>query len=316
MEFWNNKRVVVTGGKGFLGSYVVEALKVRNCKEVISLGSKDCDLTDINEVKRLYSRFNPEIVIHLAAAVGGIGANQAYPGSYFYKNIIMGTQLMEQARLNNVEKFVNVGTICCYPKITAVPFKEESLWDGYPDEITGYYGMAKKMLLIQSEGYRKEYDFNSIFLMPTNLYGPRDNFKGEHAHVMPALINKFYDAKKNNLPNVVCWGTGKATREFLHVKECAQGILLAAEKYNSSEPINLGTGTETTIKYLSELIKEYMGYDGDIIWDTTRPDGQPRRCLDVTRAKEKFGFVSKIAIEDGLKETIDWYNKYRYETED
>ncbi len=315
MEFWNNKKVVVTGGRGFLGSYVVDALKNKNCKEVISLSSKDCDLTDIEEVKRLYSTYNPEIVIHLAAAVGGIGANQAYPGSYFYKNITMGTQLMEQARLNNVEKFVNVGTICCYPKITTVPFKEENLWDGYPDEITGYYGMAKKMLLIQSDGYRKEYGFNSIFLMPTNLYGPRDNFKGEHAHVMPALINKFYDAKKNNLPNVICWGTGNATREFLHVKECAEGIILAAEKHNSSEPVNLGTGVETSIKYLSELIKDYIGYNGDIVWDTTRPDGQPRRCLDITKARERFGFVSNTTIENGLKETIEWYIKYRNETE-
>lgn len=314
-SYWKNKKVVVTGGKGFLGSYVVEALQNKNCKEVYALGSKDYDLTDLNNIKKLYLDYNPDIVIHLAAAVGGIGANQAFPGSYFYKNIIMGTQLMEQARLFNIEKFVNIGTICCYPKITTVPFKENDLWEGYPDEITGYYGMAKKMLLIQSDGYRKEYGFNSIFLMPTNLYGPRDNFKGEFAHVMPALINKFYDAKVNNISSVTCWGTGTATREFLHVRECAEGILLATENYNSSEPVNLGTGIETSIKYLAELIKKNIGYEGEIIWDSSRPDGQPRRCLDITKAKKEFSFESSISIEHGLAETIEWYIKYREEVE-
>lgn len=307
MSFWKTKKVMVTGGKGFLGKYVVEALKNNDCKEVFALGSQDYDLTKIEDIEEAYDKCQPDIVIHLAAAVGGIGANQEFPGSYFYKNLMMGTQMMEQGRIRKIEKFINVGTICCYPKITPVPFKEESLWDGYPDEITGYYGLAKKMLLVQSDGYRKEYGFNSIFLMPTNLYGPNDNFIGEHSHVMPALINKFYDAKENNKSNVTCWGTGSATREFLHARDCARGILLAGERYNMSEPVNIGTGKETSIKKLAELIRKYMDYRGEIIWDISKPDGQPRRCLDVTRAKDYFGFESEINIEDGLKETILWY---------
>jgi len=248
-----------------------------------------------------------DIVIHLAADVGGIGYNRENPGSLFYNNLMMGAQLMETARLSGVDKFVAVGTICAYPKFTPVPFQEENLWDGYPEETNAPYGLAKKMLLVQSQAYRKQYDFNSIFLLPVNLYGPRDNFDPESSHVIPALIKKVYDAKKNNLDTVEVWGTGKASREFLYVEDAAEAIVLATEIYDGDEPSNIGAGFEITIKELIELIVKLMDYKGEIVWDDTKPDGQPRRCLDVSRAKEYFDFEAKVKFEEGLKKTIEWY---------
>lgn len=301
------KRILVTGGNGFLGSHIIKELRNVGVSEIISPSSKACDLRKEENIISLLKDEQPNVVIHCAAAVGGIGANRDNPGSFFYENLIMGTQLMEQSRLSNVEKFVAIGTICCYPKITPVPFKEEELWSGYPDEITGYYGLAKKMLLVQSNAYRKQYGFNSIFLMPVNIYGPGDNFIGEHAHVIPALVKKFVDAKVNKSEEVICWGTGMATREFIYADDCAKAIVMATERYNSSEPVNIGTGQEMPIKNLAEKIAECIGYSGKIVWDRTKPDGQPRRCLDVTRAKEQFGFEATTSFDDGIKRTVDWY---------
>ena len=301
------KRILVTGGNGFLGSHIIKELRNVGVSEIISPSSKACDLRKEENIISLLKDEQPNVVIHCAAAVRGIGANRDNPGSFFYENLIMGTQLMEQSRLSNVEKFVAIGTICCYPKITPVPFKEEELWSGYPDEITGYYGLAKKMLLVQSNAYRKQYGFNSIFLMPVNIYGPGDNFIGEHAHVIPALVKKFVDAKVNKSEEVICWGTGMATREFIYADDCAKAIVMATERYNSSEPVNIGTGQEMPIKNLAEKIAECIGYSGKIVWDRTKPDGQPRRCLDVTRAKEQFGFEATTSFDDGIKRTVDWY---------
>jgi len=307
MTFWDNKRILVTGGAGFLGSFVVKKLKERGVDggSIRIPRSRDMDLRKWENCVKAVK--DMDIVIHLAAKVGGIGYNMKYPGTLFYDNAIMGIQLMEAARQEGVEKFVAIGTICAYPKYTPVPFKEEDLWNGYPEETNAPYGVAKKMMLVQAQAYRQQYDFNAIYLLPVNLYGQRDNFDSESSHVIPAIIRKIFDAKKSGKNYITVWGTGKATREFLYVEDCAEGILLAAEKYNEPEPVNLGSGFEISIKELVELISELMEFDGEIRWDTTKPDGQPRRCLDVSKAKEKFGFEAKTDLKEGLRRTIDWY---------
>jgi len=314
MSFWEGKGVIVTGGAGFLGSYVVENLKVRGCKNIFVPLVEDYDLTKEKNVIRLYQDYSADMVIHLAAVVGGIGANRENPGKFFYDNLVMGAMLMEHARQYKVDKFVAIGTICAYPKFTPVPFKEEDLWNGYPEETNAPYGLAKKMMLVQSQAYRGQYGFNSIFLLPLNLYGPRDNFDPKSSHVIPALIRKFIEAVEREEEEVVCWGTGKPTRGFLYVEDAAEGILLATEKYNKSEPVNLGTNLEISIKDLAELIGRLCGFKGKIIWNTSKPDGQPRRKLDISRAEQEFGFKAKMDFEEGLKRTIDWHrsNKIEY----
>jgi len=305
MGFWENKKVLVTGGAGFLGSEVVKYLQNEGAQNVLVPRSRSCNLSILENCAEAVK--DTDIVIHLAAKVGGIGLNQEKPGELFYDNLMMGTQLMEQARLAGVEKFVGIGTVCCYPKFTPVPFREEALWDGYPEETNAAYGLAKKMLLVQSQAYRAQYGFNSIFLLPVNLYGPRDNFDPRSSHVIPALIKKIFDALQNNDEKITVWGTGRATREFLYVEDAARGICLAAEKYNRSEPVNLGSGFEISIKDLVYLIVKLTGFDGKIEWDVTKPDGQPRRCLNVSKAKEAFGFTAETDFEEGLKKTIESY---------
>ena len=307
MNFWQDKRVIVTGGAGFLGSYVVEKLRKRGCNNIFVPLVEDCNLTKEKNVIKLYQDYPTDIVIHLAAVVGGIGANRENPGKFFYDNLVMGAMLMEYARQFKVDKFVAIGTICAYPKFTPVPFKEEDLWNGYPEETNAPYGLAKKMMLVQSQAYRKQYGFNSIFLLPLNLYGPMDNFDPKSSHVIPALIRKFMNAKDRGEEEVVCWGTGKPTRGFLYVEDAAEGILLATEKYNKSEPVNLGTDLEISIKDLAELIGRFTGFKGKINWDRSKPDGQPRRRLDTTRAEKEFGFEARMDFEEGLKRTIKWY---------
>lgn len=311
MSFWLNKHVLVTGGAGFLGSFILEKLQARGCQHIFVPRRKDYDLTQIEAVRRLYREAKPDIVIHLAAVVGGIGANRLNPGKYFYENAIMGLQMMEEARLNNVEKFVATGTICAYPKFTPVPFREEDLWNGYPEETNAPYGLAKKMMLVQSQAYREQYGFNSIFLLPVNLYGPRDNFDLESSHVIPALIRKCLESKETKAEHLVAWGDGSPTREFLYVEDAAEGILLATELYNSSEPANLGAGHEIAIKDLVGMIARLTGYQGQIKWDTTRPNGQPRRALDTSKAERLFGFKAKMPLEEGLRRTIEWYEQTR-----
>ena len=303
------KRVVVTGGAGFLGSYVVAKLRARDCESIFVPRQADYDLVRIEDVRRLYDDAQPDLVIHLAAIVGGIGANRQNPGRYFYDNLMMGVQLMEEARLRGVKKFVATGTICAYPKFTPVPFKEDDLWNGYPEETNAPYGLAKKMMLVQSQSYREQYGFNSIFLLPVNLYGPRDNFDLESSHVIPALIRKCVEAVRSGADEIVCWGTGSATREFLHADDCAEGILLATEKYDKSDPVNLGAGFEISIKDLMEKICDLTGFRGRIVWDASKPDGQPRRCLDTTRAEREFGFRARIGFDEGLRQTIEWYKQ-------
>jgi len=311
MNFWEDKRVIVTGGAGFLGSYVMEKLKKRGCKDIFVPLVEDYDLTKEANVIRLYKDYSADIVIHLAAVVGGIGANRENPGKFFYDNLVMGAMLMEYARQYKVGKFVALGTICAYPKFTPVPFKEEDLWNGYPEETNASYGLAKKMMLVQSQAYRAQYSFNSIFLLPLNLYGPRDNFDPKSSHVIPALIRNFMEAKDKGEEEVVCWGTGKPTRGFLYVEDAAEGILLAVEKYNKSDPVNLGTDLEISIKDLAELIARLVGFKGKIKWDTSKPDGQPRRRLDTSGAEREFGFKAKMDFEEGLKRTIAWYKENR-----
>lgn len=310
MDFFTNKRVVVTGGVGFLGSFITDGLKKRGCKNILIPKIEDYDLVRIEDINRMYEDMKPDIVIHLAAVVGGIGANRAHPGEFFYKNLMMGVQLIEQARLRSIEKLVAIGTVCAYPKFTPVPFKEENLWDGYPEETNAPYGLAKKMLLVQSQSYRAEYGFNSIFLLPVNLYGPGDNFNPESSHVIPALIKKCVDAIDNKLDYIECWGTGSASREFIYASDAAEGILLAAEYYNKSEPVNIGAGFEISIKELVQKIALLTGFKGEIRWDSSKPDGQPRRKLDVSKAKKYFGFEAKTTFDKGLKATIDWYRKH------
>jgi len=309
MSFWNDKKVMVTGGMGFLGSFVVGKLKINGCRNIFVPRQEDYDLVNIDSVTKAYKDGDPDIVIHLAAAVGGIGANRENPGKFFYDNLMMGAQLMETGRQRKIEKFVAIGTICSYPKNTPVPFEEKNLWNGYPEETTAPYGLAKKMLLVQSEAYRQQYGFNSIFLMPVNLYGPRDNFNQETSHVISALIKKCFDAIRNNEKKIVVWGTGKATREFLYVEDAAEGVLLAAEKYNKSDPVNLGAGLEISIKDLVDLIVKLTGFKGEVTWDTAKPDGQPRRCLDISRAFKEFGFRAKTDLKEGLIKTINWYKE-------
>ncbi len=313
MNFWSDKRVIVTGGAGFLGRHVVSLLRRRGCRKIFVPRSQEYDLRKEEAIKRLFQRTKPNFIIHLAAAVGGIGANQKNPGSFFYDNLIMGVQLMEQARKSNIEKFVAVGTICAYPKFTAVPFKEKDLWKGYPEETNAAYGLAKKMLLVQSQSYRQQYGFNSIYLLPVNLYGPGDNFIPEYSsHVIPAIIKKCLDAKQSGRNSITVWGTGKPTREFLYVDDAARAIILAAEKYNKPEPMNLGAGFEISIKDLVKLIVKLTDFKGQVIWDTTKPDGQPRRRLDISRAKKEIGFQSKTKLEEGLRKTIAWYKQQKY----
>ncbi len=302
-----NKKIIVTGGDGFLGRHLVHNLKNLNCKNIFIPKIEEYDLRNIESIKSIYRKEKADIVIHLAAVVGGIGANMENPGSFFYDNLIMGIQLIEQARLNNIEKFVTIGTICAYPKFSPIPFKEDDLWNGYPEETNAPYGLAKKMLLVQSQAYRAQYNFNAIYLLPVNLYGPGDNFDPKSSHVIPALIKKFHEAKKNKKKEVAIWGTGKATREFLYVDECAEAIILATEKYNKPDPVNIGAGFEISIKDLAEKIKNIIGYNGKIIWDTSKPDGQPRRCLDVSRACKELGFKARMKFDEGLKKTIEWY---------
>jgi GDP-L-fucose synthase len=310
-NFFEDRRVVVTGGAGFLGRHIVKGLDKRGCKNILVPKIEDYDLVNMAEVVRVYDDMKPDIVIHLAAVVGGIGANREHPGEFFYKNLMMGVQLIEQGRIHNIEKFVAIGTICAYPKFTPVPFREEDLWNGYPEETNAPYGLAKKMLLVQSQAYRAEYGFNSIFLLPVNLYGPGDNFDPKSSHVIPALIKKCVDAIESGADHIVCWGTGKVSREFIYVSDAAEGILLAAEHYNGFEPVNIGAGFEITIKELVEMIVKITGFKGEIRWDSSKPDGQPRRRLDVSRAKNYFGFEAKTSFEDGLKKTIEWYRENR-----
>jgi GDP-L-fucose synthase len=311
MTFWSDKKILITGGAGFFGSQVVSQLLKNGArqKNILVPRSKETDLRRWENCVSVVK--NRDIVIHLAAKVGGIGYNQAYPADIFYDNAIMGIQLMEAARQENVGKCVVVGTICAYPKFTPVPFKEEKFWDGYPDETNAPYGLAKKMLLVQSQAYREQYGFNSIYVLPVNLYGPGDNFNPESSHVIPALIKKFTDARQRGDPFVEVWGTGTASREFLYVDDAARGLVLAAECYNKPDPVNLGSGMEITIRDLVVLINELTGYRGEIHWDTTKPDGQPRRCLDVSRAKKEFGFEAGMPFQEGLKRTIDWYHDHK-----
>jgi GDP-L-fucose synthase len=306
-SFWSARRVMVTGGAGFFGSFVVDRLRAEGAKQIFVPRSRDYDLVDPAAVRRAYLDASPDIVIHLAAVVGGIGANQKHPGDFFYKNLMIGAQMMEQGRLSGVEKFVAIGTVCSYPKFTPVPFKESDLWIGYPEETNAPYGLAKKMLMVQSEAYRQEYGFNSINLLPVNLYGPRDNFDLESSHVIPALIRKCLEGKQARAPSVTCWGTGRPTREFLYVEDAAEAVVLAAERYASSEPVNLGSGSEISTRELAELIKAIVGYQGALAWDSSRPDGQPRRALDTSRATAAFGFTARTPFKVGLERTVEWY---------
>ena len=304
-SWWKGRRVTVTGGRGFLGRHVVAQLEKQGATDVTTFSSRDLDLTKQADVARMYHEQRPEVVIHLAARVGGIGANRANPGRFFYENAIMGIEVMEQARLNGVSKFVEVGTVCAYPKFTPVPFSEDDLWDGYPEETNAPYGLAKKMLLVQAQAYRQQYGFNAIYLLPVNLYGPEDNFDPESSHVIPALIRKCIEARNDHADSITVWGTGAATREFLYVEDAARGIVLAAERYDKADPVNLGSSTEISIRDLVTLITRLTGFKGELIWDATKPDGQPRRKLNVDRARREFGFESEVTFEEGLRRTIE-----------
>jgi GDP-L-fucose synthase len=308
-SFWTGKRVLVTGGAGFLGSLVVESLVRQGCPTPFVPRSREYDLRREADIVRMLAHARPELIIHLAAVVGGIGANRDNPGRFFYDNLMMGAQLVEQARRAGVAKLVAIGTVCSYPKFAPVPFREEDIWNGYPEETNAPYGLAKKMLLVQAQAYRQQYGFNSIFLLPVNLYGPGDNFDPQTSHVIPALIKKCMEAADRGTSEVVVWGTGSATREFLYVEDAAEAILLAAERYDSPEPVNVGAGIEISIKDLVSLIAKLTGFSGRIVWDTSKPDGQPRRMLDTSRAATAFGFVAKTPFEEGLRRTIGWYRE-------
>lgn len=307
------KRIVVTGGAGFLGSFVLEVLKKRGCpdKNLFVPRSTEYDLRQREQIVRLLKDAQPDVIIHLAAVVGGIGANRDNPGRFFYDNAIMGIELIEQARRARVEKFVAAGTICAYPKFAPIPFKEADLWDGYPEETNAPYGLAKKMMLVQAQAYRQQYGFNAIYLLPVNLYGPRDNFDLESSHVIPAMIRKFVEAQEANNPHVVLWGDGSPTREFLYVADAAEAVCLAAERYDGAEPVNVGSGHEIPIRLLAETVQAVVGYGGEIVWDTSKPNGQPRRCLDVSRAERGFGFAARHDLAAGLRETVNWYLAHR-----
>jgi GDP-L-fucose synthase len=312
----SDKTIVVTGGAGFLGSAVVRHLLRRGVapERVVVVRRRDFDLVHEEQVKRLYDVHRPDVVIHLAAVVGGIGANRKHPGRFYYQNLMMGALLMEHARLAGIEKFVAIGTICAYPKFTPVPFREDDLWAGYPEETNAPYGIAKKNLLVQAQAYRAEYDFNAVYLLPVNLYGPGDNFDPETSHVIPALIRKCLDAVDGGQPSVEIWGTGKATREFLYIDDAAEGVVLATERLETSDPVNLGAGFEISIKDLAELIARLTGFQGELVWNTSQPDGQPRRSLETSRAEQWFGFKARTSFEEGLARTIDWYRLQRSST--
>ena len=306
-------RILVTGGSGFLGSHLCERLAAGGCQHIHAPRSFECDLRDGSQIRAMLAETRPEVVIHLAAVVGGIGANRENPGRFFYENAIMGIQLLEECRRHGVQKFVGLGTICSYPKFTPVPFQEEDIWNGYPEETNAPYGLAKKMLLVQAQAYRQQYGMNAISLLPVNLYGPRDNFDPASSHVIPALIRKFVEARESGMDHVEVWGTGSASREFLYVDDAAEGIMLATERYDSPEPMNLGSGREITIRQLAEVLRDLCDFSGEIRWDASQPDGQPRRCLDVSRAAREIGFVAKTSFEAGLKRTIAWYEEQRAE---
>ncbi len=312
-DFWRDRRVMVTGGAGFLGSHVVTHLREAEAGEIFVPRSADYDLRTVDGVTQALADGRPDLVIHLAAVVGGIGANRENPGRFFYENAIMGIQLMEQARLAGVGKFVQVGTVCSYPKFTPVPFREDDLWNGYPEETNAPYGLAKKMLLVQGQAYRQQYGFNVIHLIPVNLYGPGDNFDSASSHVIPALIKKCVDARDSGAGHVDVWGTGSASREFLYVEDAAEAIVLASERYDGADPVNLGVGHEITIRDLVGLVARLTGFAGELRWDPSKPDGQPRRVLDTSRARERFGFVARTRLEDGLAQVIEWYERNRAE---
>lgn len=309
MSFWSENRFVVTGGAGFLGARVVENMAQRGAEAIFVPRSADYDLREHSAVLDLLNDTKPDVIIHLAAVVGGIGANREHPADFLYANLMMGTQLMHEAWKAGVNKFVTIGTVCAYPKFTPIPFREESLWDGYPEETNAPYGLAKKMLLAQGQAYRQQYGFDAIYLLPTNLYGPADNFDLQTSHVIPALIRKFTEAKQRVDRQVTAWGTGSPTREFLYVDDAAEGIALATERFNKPDPVNLGSGFEISIKDLTELIAEVVGYEGEVVWDHSKPDGQPRRALDTSRADKEFGFRAKVGFREGLEKTVRWYEQ-------
>ena len=308
-SYWQNRRICVTGGAGFLGSFVIEKLQQRGAREIFVPLIENYDLVRLDDIKRMLDDAKPDVILHLAALAGGIGANRSRPADFFFINLMMGVQLIHEAWKYGVEKFIAVGTICAYPKFTPLPFKEENLWDGYPEETNAPYGLAKKMLLVQGQAYRQQYDFNVIYPLPVNLYGPRDNFNLETSHVIPALIRKCIEAKERGDKQVILWGDGSPTREFLYVEDAAEGLLLATERYNDSEPFNLGSGQEISIKNLAVLIARLTDYEGELIWDTSKPNGQPRRALDTSRAEKFFGFRARIPLEEGLRRTIEWYQR-------
>jgi GDP-L-fucose synthase len=307
--YWAGRRVLVTGGAGFLGAPVVARLEARGAREVFVPRSRDYDLTQLEAIRQVLADSRPDVVIHLAALAGGIGANRARPGEFFYDNLMMGAQLMHESYVAGVEKFAGIGTVCAYPKFVPVPFREEDLWQGYPEETNAPYGLAKKMLLVQGQAYRDQYGFNAIHLLPVNLYGPRDNFDLETSHVIPALIRKSLEAKARGDEAIVAWGTGAPTREFLYVDDAAEGIVLATERYDGAEPVNLGSSYEISIRRLLETIVDLVGFEGEIVWDTSKPDGQPRRKLDVSRAREYFGFEARTFFEEGIRKTVAWYRE-------
>lgn len=312
--FWSSRRICVTGGAGFLGSHLIENLRRRGATQIFIPTIEEYNLVEPADIHRMLDDARPDIILHLAAHVGGIGANREHPAEFFYDNLMMGVQLMHQAYLRGVEKFVALGTVCAYPKFTPVPFKEDDLWNGYPEETNAPYGLAKKMLLVQAQAYRAQYGFNSVFLLPVNLYGPRDNFNLQSSHVIPALIRKCIEAQESGEKEVVVWGDGSPTREFLYVEDAAEGIALATERYNDSEPVNLGSGYEISIKELAERIARLTGFEGRLRWDTSKPNGQPRRALDTSRAEARFGFRAAVNFEEGLRRTIEWYRQARRET--